>query len=99
MKIYTYENDFAAFVKDNDGSRVLRIDDELYYYWLEVLPPVYMGRVVPVVVDGVTYQKRCSFGFAEGREYITDFWSAGKDPATGEGVYFAKKSTRLNRGY
>lgn len=98
MKIYTYENDFADFVKDNDGSRVLRIDKEMFYYWLEVLPPVYMGEVVPVVIDGVTYNRKCSFGFAEGRETIVDFWSSGKDK-DGNGVYFCKRSNRLNKGY
>ena len=99
MKIYTYENDFAQFVKDNDGSRVLRIDEEMYYYWLEVLPPVYMGEVVPVVIDGVTYNRRCTFGFAEGREPITDFWVSGREPKTGEIVRFCKKSTRIAKGW
>lgn len=98
MKIYTYENDFSQFVKDNDGSKVLRIDEEMYYYWLEVLPPVYMDQVQPVEIDGAIYQKRCSFGFAEGRETIVDFWRNGKTPE-GEEVFFCKRSNRLNRGY
>jgi hypothetical protein len=96
MKVYTYENDFKQFVKDNDGSRVLLIDEEMYYYWLEVLPPVYMDAVQPVIIDGVTYNKRCSFGFAEGRETIVDFWRAGKT-AEGIPVFFCKRSNRLNR--
>jgi hypothetical protein len=67
----------------------------MFDYWLEVLPPVYLHAVVPVIIDGVTYNKRCSFGFAEGRETIVDFWRNMDDD---KGIYFCKRSNRLNRG-
>jgi hypothetical protein len=91
MKTYTYENDFNLFVNDNDGSRILRIDEEMFYYWLEVLPPVYMGR--EQIVDGLKIH--CSFGFAEGREPVVDFWS--EKSASGEKVFYCKRSNRLNK--
>jgi hypothetical protein len=96
MKIYTYENDFQQFVKDNDGSRVLRIDEEMFFYWLEVLPPVYTHEPVKIAFPEGDSIIICSFGFAEGRETVTDFWrSEDKD---GNEVYYCKRSIRLNRG-
>jgi hypothetical protein len=93
MKVYTYENDFAQFVRDNDGTQVLRIDEEMYYYWLEALPPVYMDKIREVEIDGAIFKKRCSFGFAEGTETVTDFWRNGSD------AFFCKRSKTINRGY
>ena len=92
VKTYTYENDFSEFVKDREERRPLRIDSEMMYYWLEVLPPVYMNKVQTITIDGVTYPRQCSFGFAEGHEYVTDFWPCG------DGNYWALLSNRLNRG-
>ena len=89
-KIYTYEKNLNDFTKAINSNEVCMIDEEMFYYWLEVLPPIYMDKVVDVEIDGIKYQKRCSFGFAEGWENIIDFW------ANGQGLYWAKKSNRLN---
>lgn len=97
LKIYTYEKDFAAFVTARNAGELCRIDEEMFFYWLEVLPPVYFDQVQRVEIDGVSYLKRCSFGFAEGREFITDFWR--NTDGNGKGTaFFCKMSNRLNRG-
>jgi hypothetical protein len=90
-RVYSYENDFKDFVRDSAERKPLLIDSDMMYYWLEVLPPVYMNKVQTVKIDGVTFNKQCSFGFAEGTEYITDFWPAGG------GNYWALLSDRVNR--
>lgn len=90
-KVYTYENDFADFVCDRKKRKPLLIDSEMMYYWLEVLPPIYMNKVQTVKIDNVTFNRQCSFGFAEGREYVTDFWPAG------DGNYWALLSNRMNQ--
>ena len=87
-KIYTYEKDFNEFVKAIE-KEACAIDEEMFYYWLEVLPPVYMYKKQTVEIDGVKYVKDCIFGFAEGRDYVIDFWG-------GKEVYFCKRSNRLN---
>jgi hypothetical protein len=37
------KKDFKTFIDEyyDDQSEQLEIDDELYYYWLGVLPPIY----------------------------------------------------------
>lgn len=82
-KVFTYENDFKEFFEARKNG--CEIDSEMFYYWLEVLPPVYMKQ--RHVIDGKEIY--CSFGFAEGWEEITDFWI--KDER-----YFCKLSNRMN---
>jgi len=89
-QIYTYEDDFKDFISAKDKGELCRIDEEMWYYFLEVLPPIYMGERQDVVIDGVTFSRYCSFGFAEGYEEITDFWKDGA-------CYYCKKSNRMNR--
>ena len=89
-RVYSYEQDFTDFVRDRAERKPLLIDSEMMYYWLEVLPPVYMNKVRPVTIDGVTFERQCSFGFAEGMECVTDFWPAG------DGNYWALLSNRMN---
>ena len=90
-KLYTYENDFKKYCEARDQSEVCLCDNELSMYWLEVLPPIYMNEIQKVSIDGVVFDRKCSFGFAEGRETIVDFWPAGN------GNYWSKRSNRLNR--
>ena len=58
-------------LKAMHSGEVFRLDQETYDYWLEVLPPVYMFKDQTVKGDKI----RCTFGFAEGAEQITDFWN------------------------
>lgn len=97
--VYTFKNDFEDYLEARDKGIICRIDEEMFDYWLEVLPPVYMNQKQTIKIFGVPFEKLCLFGFAEGREFIVDFWSNGED-STGRnpyGVYFCKKSNRLNR--
>ena len=95
-RIYAYGDgqgeNWKEFIKAMNAGELCEIDEEMFYYWLEVLPPVYMGQVVKVEIDGVVYDKKCSFGFAEGADYITDFWTSG-------GAWFCKQSKRMNRAW
>ncbi len=48
------------------ASRIHRVSEETYYYFLEVLPPKWMnGR---------------AFAFAEGQDPLQLFWFRGRDP-------------------
>lgn len=60
-RIFTKAADFAAFVEVMHSGEKLECDQELFYYFLGVLPPVWM--------------KGPSFGFAEGQDLITRFWA------------------------
>ena len=78
-KLYTYEADFEQYVEDIQERKPLLIDEDMFYYWLEVLPPVYMFQMKTVQIDGVGHEKFCSFGFAEGFDCVIDFYAKYDD--------------------
>ena len=84
--VYTMAT-WKPMIEAMHSGNVFEMDEEVWMYWLEVLPPIHMGRVVDIDGERV----RCAFGFAEGVEPITDFWRR-------DGRYFGKRSTRINRG-
>lgn len=86
-KIYRYDGDLKDFAKALHARETLQIDEEMFYYWLEVLPPAYMNK--EQTIDGKLVG--CSFGFAEGTDYITDFWRRGE-------ACFCKLSDRMSGG-
>ncbi len=65
--------DLSAFHAARDQGGVVEVDEELFFYYLEILPPVFMYRTL--YVGGRL--RRISFGFAEGAERITVFWEEG----------------------
>jgi hypothetical protein len=85
-KIHTREN-WDELINAMHSGAVIEIDEEVFDYFLEVLPPAYMGRVVTLPC-GET--RRVAFGFAEGYEPITAFWSAG-------GRNFCQRTKEMNR--
>ena len=72
--VLNFEGNRAAFLEAMHSGQPFEMDEESWYYWLEVLPPVYMGRTVKLPSGE---KVRASFGFAEGEEHITAFWKQG----------------------
>ena len=72
--MYTYQESFAEFIEARTKGVRCEIDEEMYDYFLEVLPPCFMSRTV-VLCDGSVV--RADFGFAEGVEILTAFWRKG----------------------
>jgi hypothetical protein len=93
MKTMTYANDFKEFVAANRAGNLCAIDAEMFDYWLGVLPPVFMGREVTLVTGR---KVRADFGFAEGAERVTAFWSM--EEPQGTVYYYAQHTTMVNRG-
>ena len=84
----TYEHDFAEFIQRRDAGEKVEIDEELYSYFMEVLPPV-TWATHHSFPDGM--RRFTDFGFAEGEERITAFWRDGAR-------YFAQHTTAISRG-
>lgn len=78
---------WAPMVEAKNSGEVFEMDEDTWFYWLEVLPPVYMNR--DQIVKGK--KRRCEFGFAEGVEQITDFWRDG-------GKFYGCRSKRWHHG-
>jgi hypothetical protein len=79
---------WATFLTERDSGAKVEIDEAMWWYWLEVLPPVYMRRRV-TLADGT--EKVVAFGFAEGTERITAFWREDKR-------YFCQLTNEIARG-
>ena len=66
--------EWKGFIEDfNTVGKTLEIDEEMMYYWLEVLPPVFMHKAIPY--PDPKHPMRYSFGFAEGTENIHLFYT------------------------
>lgn len=73
-RVYRRAGDFADFVRDARGDAALEVDGAMWDYWLNVLPPAFMGRTV-LIADG--RRVFASFGFAEGADEPVAFWREG----------------------
>lgn len=58
-----YDNhaEWKDFLKGMNSGLAVWIDKDMYYYWLECIPPIYMGS-------------GWQFGFCEGSGNVIDFW-------------------------
>lgn len=84
-RIYT-RNDWTALIAAMQSGKRIEIDAYVFNHFLEVLPPIYMNKTVKTVSGQWV---RADFGYAEGMETITAFWSSG-------GRYFAEKTETMN---
>ena len=85
--IYTTEAWEEMIAAKNSGAKI-EITEEVYDYFLEVLPPAYMGRVAKLPGIG---PRLVDFGFAEGAEPITAFWREN-------GKFYCMQTNEMNRG-
>ncbi len=60
--IYTPDNNSAFFAEVEKGTRC-EVNGDLFEYYLDILPPVFMGSMV-TLVDGT--RQYAMFGFCEG---------------------------------
>ena len=87
-RVYTKANDWEDFIQVMHSGETLEVDEGIFYYFLEVLPPVWMYQII----KGQKYR----FGFAEGEENIVGFWSVKSLTANGL-LYFCRDTGILNR--
>ena len=66
--VYTNAN-LDEFIAAKHSGNTLEVDRDIFDYFLEVLPPIFMDKTI----DG----RRYSFGFAEGAESVVGFWHEG----------------------
>ena len=69
------------------SGETIEVTEDVYWYFLEVLPPVHMGYRA-TLNDG-TIQRAC-FGFAEGWEPVTAFWENPR------GRFFCQRTKEMN---
>lgn len=69
-----------------------RIEEDVFEWYLEVLPPAFMGKTVELV-DGT--KKHVSFGFVEGADVIVAFWREFDGFRT---RFYAQQTKLVSRG-
>jgi hypothetical protein len=86
--IYTRQH-WEAFMKAVHAGERCQIDQDIYDYFLDVLPPKFMYAPVELVNgERIT----AAFGFAEGAMQVIAFWR-------GEANYFAQQTKVWSNGY
>lgn len=88
--IYT-KNTWKQTIEAMHSGREIEVDAEVFYYFLEVLPPA--GMPWNAKFSDGTERKGCSFGFAEGAEEVVAFWMRKID---GIVHYFCRQTTQMN---
>ncbi len=89
-RVYKYEcesNLWNEAIEGMNSGEPVEVDEEFYWYFLEVLPPIFMNKYLEEI------KRRVDFGFAEGYEKVRAFWKEG----SGENVrYFCQRLNLMN---
>ncbi len=84
---------WEAFLAAWKRGERLKISESIYWYFLEVLPPIFYARKNVELVTGDRIV--ANFGFAEGAERITAFWMT---ETRSKPDYFLQYTREVNRG-
>ena len=84
---------WTEFIAAMNSGNEFEIDEEMFDYWLNVLPPVFMNRTINWVPCHEGQPMKVDFGFAEGAEPITVFWRS----PDGRRI-FGQQTHKINRG-
>lgn len=94
-KVHRYDDPdpgaWQAFIDAMCSGERFECDEEMYYYWLEVLPPVFMHREITFLPGHEGHLMRVDFGFAEGAEPVTVFWRSPDRTR-----FFGQRTTFMN---
>lgn len=88
------KEEWKEFIEIMNSGERFEVDEEMYYYWLEVLPPIFMYQHIDFLPGHEGHKMQVDFGFAEGCEYITVFFRSpdGKQ-------FFGQRTKKRARGY
>lgn len=64
--------DWAEFIEAMNSGQPVEIGPRMFDYWLNVLPPVHMGRTITLPSGARVF---ASFGFCEGADDVTHFYT------------------------
>lgn len=79
-------DNWAETIEGINSGKKVQVSPDVFDYFLEVLPPIFMGKMVEFK-DGT--KVLASFGFAEGAEKVKVFWMEGQD-------YYCRQSDMMN---
>jgi hypothetical protein len=96
-KIHKYEgtqDDWDEFITVMNSGDRFEVDEEMFDYWLGVLPPVFMNRYIDFLPGHEGHKMLVAFGFAEGADNITVFFRSpdGKK-------FYGHQTSKIARGW
>jgi len=93
-KVYSHacsREDWQEFIRVMHSGQPFEVDEEMWEYWLEVLPPVLMNKEITFMPGHEGHPVKVDFGFAEGNEQVTVFWRSPDGKR-----YFGQRTARVN---
>jgi len=69
-RVFT-RDDWKDFIEEKYSGRVFEVDEDIFEYWLEVLPPIMMNQMTQLPNGD---KVKCAFWSAEGYEPVTYWW-------------------------
>ncbi len=98
-RTYSMAN-FEAYTQMMQSQKhIIEVDEEVFGYFLDVLPPVNMGKTIAchALNDLVI---KTSFGFCEGSDYVVYFFNTiTPDENSGKRRFFSVCPGEIRRGY
>jgi hypothetical protein len=95
--VFRYDDpSWAGLFAARDRGEVCEIDEGFYEHFLDVLPPVAMGKTM-LMADGK--RRLVTFAMAEGAELITGFWAekmVGEDGSRSR-RFFCQRTQHVNK--
>jgi hypothetical protein len=99
-EVYTradcHDAKWAEFIEAMGSGQRFEVDEEMFDYWMDVLPPVLMNQNILFFPGRKGIPTPVSFGFAEGADYITVFWVDG--PKEGPKHFYGQRTDKMARG-
>ncbi len=90
-KRYCSDEEWKEFITIMQSGNKFEIDEDMYNYWLDVIPPVFMNKYITFFPGYEGTQMKVDFGFAEGIEYIVIFWRN-----TNGDKFFGQRTNKIN---
>ncbi|MCP4262791.1 MAG: DUF1419 domain-containing protein [Planctomycetes bacterium] len=82
---------WQEFITAMHSGERFQVDRDMWYYWLEVLPPILMNEDITFLPGYEGHPMFVNFGFAEGTEPITVFWTNADNTK-----YFGQRTKKIN---
>ena len=84
--------EWEEFISVIQSGNKFEIDEDMFNYWLGVIPPIFMNKYITFFPGYEGTQMKVDFGFAEGIENIIIFWRN-----VGNTKFFGQKTNKINR--
>ena len=94
-KVYSYpcnHEEWKEFIVVMHSGEKFECNEKMCFYWLEVLPPIFMYQKIDFLPGHEGKPAHVDFGFAEGCDLVTVFWRS-----LDKKRFFGQRTKKQNR--